>query len=205
MGKNKRSVAREIEGPIVIRVNWKYFLKFVNTKNDEGNPAADKTRDLLRQFLDESIELGRKPDKEQAEWLHNEIELCVPKLSVLTYFDEKNIFGQKTRIWGGLYRTYFLGLIEILSNPEIGPRRLGKCEWCNRYFVAYHKSGSQRFCRSKRKGRKSMCAIKWHGENRKKHPIVGGKSRAQYIRDWRQKLSEENRRIELMLKGKKKP
>lgn len=193
------------KGPFVVRSDWKHFLKFVNTKNDGLNPAADKARDLLCQFLDESIELGRKPDKQRAEWLHTEIGMYVSKVSVLTFFDERNVFSQKTRMWAGLYGTYFLALVEILSNPEIGPRRLGNCEWCKRYFVAYHKSRGQRFCRSKRKGRKSMCAIKWHAENRKKHPIVGGKPRAEYLRAWRQELSEDSRRIDLMSKKQKKP
>ena len=76
-------------------------------------------------------------------------------------------------------------MIEILRDPNIGPKRLGKCDLCGKHFIARKKSGGQRFCNSKRNGQKSMCAIKWHIKHRAEPDVATRKDQAEYMKSYR--------------------
>jgi hypothetical protein len=111
--------------------------------------------------VDRVIRLKREPSEEEALRLYEDLCTYHEDFWPSIEFDEDRVIG-----WVGISAAHkravgILGLIYVLSDPKIGFKRLGRCEYkdCGKYFIG---RPDQRFCPPEEEGVKSPCAVKYH-------------------------------------------
>jgi len=151
------------------------FLKYVNVTR-KGEPT--QLFEEIRAVLDLIVAWTKHPDEWAARDIYGEIEhLFGKRFEPILKFDLPRAVsdGEQLsvrRFWRNVKirpspqnQDVYIHLLDLFIKG--GLTRIGRCVYCEDYFLAYRASKDQRFCPGVN-GRKSKCAVSWHIGDRSK-------------------------------------